>query len=150
MEMTSGVMTPTAHLVAQWTHRLRVVCATSSTSCALALNPQTCHKPYNFSPGDWNLNLSRVRISRRPVDVAPCRDEDRYGITPETDAEAEAAMQRTNSNNVNTSTQQVQVVVGAQGSQGHRSAQGQSSDFEGEPLIGCCGFYLVRRRPASN
>ncbi|KAG1763588.1 hypothetical protein EDD22DRAFT_952197 [Suillus occidentalis] len=29
--------------------------------------------------------------SRRPVEVAACRGEDRYGITPETDAEAAAA-----------------------------------------------------------
>ncbi|KAG2033872.1 hypothetical protein BDR03DRAFT_966335 [Suillus americanus] len=61
-------------------------------------------------------------------------------------------MQRTNSNNVDSSTQQVQAVAGTQGSQGH-SAQGQGSDFEaGEPtyLMGCCGFYLVRRRPVSN
>jgi hypothetical protein len=73
-------------------------------------------------------------------------------MTHETDAEAEEAMRRTNSNTVNSSTQQGQAVTGPQGSHGQRtqSAQQQSSDFEaGEPLIGCCGLYLVRRRPAS-
>jgi hypothetical protein len=77
----------------------------------------------------------------------------RYGITPETDEEAAAAMQRTNSNTADNSTQQGQAAAGPQGSYGRptQSAQAQSSDFEaGEPLIGCCGFYLVRRRPASN
>jgi hypothetical protein len=99
-----------------------------------------------------NFSLLPVTISRRPVDVAPCREEDRYGITPETDAEAEEAMQRTNNNTVNSSARQGQAVAGPQGSHGRptQSAQRQSSDFEaGEPLIGCCGLYLVRRRPAS-
>ncbi|KAG2031169.1 hypothetical protein BDR03DRAFT_1003271 [Suillus americanus] len=69
-----------------------------------------------------------------------------YGITPESDAEAAAAMERTNSNTANSSTQQGQAVAGPQGSHGRptQSAQGQSSNFEaGEPLIGCCGLYLA-------
>jgi hypothetical protein len=104
-------------------------------------------------PRRINFSSFPVTISRRPAVVAPCRDEDRYGITPETDAEAEEAMRRTNNNTVNSSTQQGQAVAGPQGSHGRptQSSQGQSSDFEaGEPLMGCCGFYLVRRRPASN
>jgi hypothetical protein len=104
-------------------------------------------------PRHLNLNLFPVKISRRPVVVAPCRDEDRYGMTHETDAEAEEAMRHTNNNTVNSCTPQGKTVAGSQGSHGRatQSAQGQSSDFEaGEPLIGCCGLYLVRRRPASN
>jgi hypothetical protein len=80
-------------------------------------------------------------------------DLQRYGITPETDEEAEEAMRRTNSNTANSSTQQRQGVIGPQGPHGRptQSVQGQSSDFgAGEPLIGCCGLYLVRRRPISN
>jgi hypothetical protein len=103
-------------------------------------------------PRRINFSSFPVTISRRPAVVAPCRDEDRYGITPETDAEAEEAMRRTNNNTANSSTQQGQAVAGTQGSHGQptQSAQQQSSDFgAGEPLIGCCGLYLVRRRPAS-
>jgi len=80
-------------------------------------------------------------------------DLQRYGITPETDEEAEEAMRRTNSNTANSSTQQRQGVIGPQGPHGRptQSVQGQSSDFgAGEPLIGCCRLYLVRRRPISN
>jgi len=124
-------------------------------------------------PRRINFSLFPVTISRRPAVVAPCRDEDvsssspnacpsltslplilqRYGITPETDAEAEEAMRRTNNNTVNSSTQQGQAVAGPQESYGRptQSVQRQSPDFgEGDTLIGCCGLYLVRRRPASN
>jgi hypothetical protein len=83
-------------------------------------------------PRRINFSSFPVTISRRPAVVAPCRDEDRYGITPETDAEAEEAMRRTNNNTVNNSAQQGQAVAGPQGSHGlaTQSAQGQSSDFE--------------------
>ncbi|KAG2030399.1 kinase-like domain-containing protein [Suillus americanus] len=112
--------------------------------------PTNASLSIRLPPRRLNVSFFPVRVSRRPADVAPCREEDRYGITPESDAEAAAAMQRMNSNNADISMQQVQGVAGAQGSQG-RGAQGQSSDFEaGKPLIGCCGFYLVRRRPAPN
>ncbi|KIK34466.1 hypothetical protein CY34DRAFT_812875 [Suillus luteus UH-Slu-Lm8-n1] len=106
-----------------------------------------------LQPRRLNFSSFPVTISMRPVAVAPCREEDRYGITPETDAEAAAAMKRTNSSNVNSSTAQGEAATGTQRPSGQptQSAQGQSSDFgAGEPLIGRCGFYLVRRRPASN
>lgn len=110
-------------------------------------------EPIHLQPRRLNFSLFPVSIVRHPVDVAPCRGEDRYGITPETEAEAAAAMRPTNINdskNVNSSTQQIQSVAGVQGSR-RQSAQEQSFNFEaGEPLIGCCGFYLVRRRPVSN
>lgn len=116
-------------------------------------------RPANAPPSiqrqPWQLNfrLFTVTISRHPIDVAPCGEEDRHNMTHETDAEAEEALRRTNSNTADISTQQGQAVACTQGSHGRptHSAQGQSSDFEaGEPLIGCCGFYLVRRRPTPN
>jgi len=113
--------------------------------------PTNLSSSIQLQPRRLNLNLFPLKISRRPVVVAPCREEDRYGITPETDAEAEEAMRRTNSNTANSSTQQGQAVAGPQGSHGRptQSAQRQSPDFgEGDTLIGCCGLYLVRRRPA--
>ncbi|KIK43420.1 hypothetical protein CY34DRAFT_11742 [Suillus luteus UH-Slu-Lm8-n1] len=33
-------------------------------------------------------NAPKQRPSRRPIDITACRDEERYGITPETDPEA--------------------------------------------------------------
>jgi hypothetical protein len=161
--MTSGVMTRIVCLIAHRIH-LRLVCAICSVPCDPVLNLQLRPRRINFS-------LFPVTISRRPAIMAPCRDEDvsssspyacpsltslplilqRYGITP--DAEAEEAMRRTNHNTANSSTQQGQAVAGPQGSHGRptQSAQRQSPDFgEGDTLIGCCGLYLVRRRPALN
>jgi hypothetical protein len=115
--------------------------------------PTNASPSIHLQPRRWNLNFFPVRLSRRPVIVPPCREEDRYGITPETDAEAEEAMRRVNSNTANSSAQQGQAVAGPQGSHGRptQSTQGQASDFGGgEPLIGCCGLYLVRRRHASS
>lgn len=128
--------------------RLRNFFGSLRSSTRSANTPSIQHQPRRL-----NFSSFPVTISRRPITVAPCREEDRYRITPETDAEAAAAMQRTNSNNVNSSTAQGQAATGTQRPHGQptQSAQGQSSDFgAGEPLIGCCGFYLVRRRPASN
>ncbi|KAG2738064.1 hypothetical protein P692DRAFT_20759744, partial [Suillus brevipes Sb2] len=76
----------------------------------------------------------------------------RYGITPESDAEAAAAMQRTNSNTVESSIAHGQATTVAQGSLGQSAQPEKSTPDAGEPsyLIGCCGFYLVRRRPRAN
>ncbi|KAG2033866.1 hypothetical protein BDR03DRAFT_966318 [Suillus americanus] len=115
--------------------------------------PTNAPPSVRLQPQRLNFSLFPVKPSRRPVVVAPCREEDRYGMTHETVAEAEEAMRRTTSNTANSSIKQGQAVAGTQGSHGRPTqiAQGQSSDFEaGEPLIGFCGLYLVRRRPASN
>ncbi|KAG2365430.1 WD40-repeat-containing domain protein [Suillus spraguei] len=61
-----------------------------------------------------------------PVDIAACRDEDRYGIAPESDAEAAAAMLRTNDDVADISTRPGQLAVGVQVSQG-RPTQAQAS-----------------------
>ncbi|KAG1803346.1 WD40-repeat-containing domain protein [Suillus subaureus] len=77
-------------------------------------------------PRHWNFNLFPVRISRRTVFVSPARDEDRYGITPESDAEAAAAMQRTDGNETTSSAQPGQPAAGVQGSQ-ERPIEAQGS-----------------------
>jgi hypothetical protein len=120
--------------------------------------------------GRWNFGLHPVRKSSRTVEVAPARDEDvsdlspllfhfvkmlqRYGIAPETDAEAAAAMQRTNSNEANNSTQPGQRVVGAQGSQVQPiPTQAQVSTGIPEDIVcgvSCCGTFFGFRRPASH
>ncbi|KAG1808937.1 uncharacterized protein BJ212DRAFT_1589968 [Suillus subaureus] len=100
--------------------------------------PTNAPPSIQLRPRRLNLNLSLsllpVKLSRHPVVVAPCREEDRYGMTHETDAEAEEAMRRTNSNTANSSTQQGQVVAGPQGSCG-RPAQILPSGYHG----GHCG-----------
>ncbi|KAG2362244.1 hypothetical protein BDR07DRAFT_1485038 [Suillus spraguei] len=60
--------------------------------------------PQPILPNLWHRNS---RSSRRPVDVAACRLEDRYAITPESDAEAAAAMLHTNDDVGNGSTETV-------------------------------------------
>ncbi|KIK40836.1 hypothetical protein CY34DRAFT_245171 [Suillus luteus UH-Slu-Lm8-n1] len=100
----------------------------------------------------WNFNLLPVGNSRRIVEVAPARDEDRYGITPETDAEAAAAMQRTDGNEADNSTQPA---AGAQASQVQPiqiQAQVSTGGVEGVAYEGvsCCGFFFGCRRPASH
>ncbi|KAG2339682.1 WD40 repeat-like protein [Suillus weaverae] len=98
-------------------------------------------------PRHWNFNLFFVGISSRPVEVAPCREEDRYGITPESDAEAAAAMQRTDGDETNSSAQSVQPAAGVQGSQGRRTEAQGSSGGTGEVSyeVSCCGFFFGRR-----
>jgi hypothetical protein len=101
--------------------------------------------------------------------VAPARDEDvsdsspllfhsikmlqRYGITPETDAEAAAAMQRTDGDEVDNSTQPGQPATGVQASQVQPIQQAQVSTSGPEDVVyevSCCGFFFGRRRPASH
>lgn len=97
------------------------------------------------------MNLFSVRTSIRPVDVAPCRDEDRYGITPPSEAEVAAAMESTSDKQAHSSAQQSQAVAGARGSE-VRTGQGQTTisvapahnsgadTDESSCVIGCCGF----------
>ncbi|KAG2752815.1 WD40 repeat-like protein [Suillus brevipes Sb2] len=103
----------------------------------------------------WNFSLLPVGNSRHTVEVAPARDEDRYGITPETDAEAAAAMQRTDGNEADNSTQPGQPAAGSQASQVQpiqTPAQVSTGGAEGVVYEGvsCCGFFFGRRRPASH
>ncbi|KAG1803345.1 WD40-repeat-containing domain protein [Suillus subaureus] len=102
-------------------------------------------------PRHWNFNLFPVWISRRTVFVSPARDEDRYGITPESDAEAAAAMQRTGGNETNSSAQQAQPAAGIQGSEGLPTERQGSSGGTEEVFyeVSCCGFY-IGRRPTSH
>ncbi|KAG2067070.1 hypothetical protein BDR04DRAFT_1120707 [Suillus decipiens] len=68
----------------------------------------------------WNFNFFSGGSSIRTVNVPLAQDEDRIGITPETDAEVAAAMQRTNSDAVGSSTQpgRPRAVSGTQISEG--------------------------------
>ncbi|OAX37399.1 hypothetical protein K503DRAFT_866892 [Rhizopogon vinicolor AM-OR11-026] len=108
-----------------------------------------------------NFSFFTGTTSVSTIDVAPARDEDRYGIAPPTDAEVAAAMaaalQQASGNTVDGQTSQGQAAAGVQESQvatqGPTSqiAQGQHPAADtGEPVfaIGCCGFvvHLARRR----
>jgi hypothetical protein len=80
----------------------------------------------------------------------------RYGITPESDAEAAAAMQRTNSNEVDNSMQSGQPAVGAQASQVQpiqTQVQGSTASGGAEDVVyegvSCCGYFFGRRRSTS-
>ncbi|KAG1724269.1 WD40-repeat-containing domain protein [Suillus lakei] len=75
-------------------------------------------KPIPRQPWHWNSSLFPVRSFIPRINVAACRDDDRYGIAPESDAEAAAAMQRTNDDLVDRSTRPGQPAGGAQVSQG--------------------------------
>ncbi|KAJ8597797.1 hypothetical protein M405DRAFT_927846 [Rhizopogon salebrosus TDB-379] len=103
-----------------------------------------------FEARRWNFSLFTGRIPTHTVDVAPARDEDRYGIVPPTEAEMAAAMQYAIGNEVNGLGHQGGAAAGVQGSQGPstQTAQGQNMAApteESSDLIGCCGFALVRR-----
>ncbi|KAG1842970.1 WD40-repeat-containing domain protein [Suillus subluteus] len=97
-----------------------------------------------------NFKFFSVRTSIRPVDVAPCRDEDRYGISPPSEAEVAAAMERPSDTQPDSSTQQGRAVAGTQGSQIRTipAPMAQAENFGagiGESLcvIGCCGLSLL-------
>lgn len=113
------------------------------------------HRSFNFFPARTSTALSSVN-------VAPCRDEDRYGITPPSEAEVAAAMGTTGDNQADSSAQQGQAVLGAQCSQVH-TMQGQSTPMvhprnssagtdESSCMIGCCGlsFHLSWRTTSSD
>ncbi|KAG1818693.1 uncharacterized protein BJ212DRAFT_104056 [Suillus subaureus] len=94
------------------------------------------------NPWHWNSSLCPGRSSRHLVDITACRDEDRYAITPESDAEAAAAMLRTNDDMADSSTRPGQPAVAVQVSQG-RPTQTQVSTAEHEEIIvRCCGFFI--------
>ncbi|KAG2048522.1 WD40 repeat-like protein [Suillus hirtellus] len=120
---------------------------TRSVDAAQPLERQSRHRNFNLK------SFSGGR-STRTVDVPLAQDENRYGIVPETDAEAAAAMQRLNSNQANSETQSGQP-AGAQPSQAQpiqTQAQGTTDgaeDFVYEG-VSCCGFFFGRRHPASH
>ncbi|KAG1858921.1 quinon protein alcohol dehydrogenase-like superfamily [Suillus subluteus] len=104
------------------------------------------------NPWHWNSSLS-PRSSRHPVDVAACRDEDRYAIAPESDTEAAAAMLRTNDDVADSSTRQGQPAVRTQVSRG-RPTQTQASTSGPEEIVyegvSCCGFFFGYRRRSNS
>ncbi|KAG1735210.1 hypothetical protein EDB19DRAFT_2026285 [Suillus lakei] len=102
-------------------------------------------KPIPRQPWHWSSSLFPIRSSTPRIDVAACRDEDRYGITPESDAEAAAAMQRTNDGVADSSTRPGQPTVGAQVSQG-QSAQASTSGPEeiGDSYTQFCAVLRTR------
>jgi hypothetical protein len=122
------------------------------SSLRVGTRPANSPRALSREPRHWNFNLFPIEISRRSVFVSPARDEDRYGITPESDAEAAAAMQRTNGNETNSSAQPVQPVAAVQGSQGRPTETQDASGGTGEVSyeVSCCGFYIGRRRPTSH
>jgi tyrosyl-DNA phosphodiesterase 2 len=107
-------------------------------------------------PRRWNFSLFTRpgRTSTKTIDVAPARDEDRYGTVPPTEAEMVAAMQQAGGNAGDSSTSQGQAITGAQCSQVHTTRQTShatqlpnSSPDTGlgeSPLyvIGCCGLLF--------
>ncbi|KAG2744190.1 WD40 repeat-like protein [Suillus brevipes Sb2] len=123
-------------------------------SLRFSARPTDAPRPSPRESRRWNFNLLPVGKSSRTVEVAPARDEDRYGITPETDAEADAAMQRTNSNQPDNSTQPGQLAAGAQASQVQPiQTQAQVSTVGLEDIacgVSCCGTFIGFRRSASH
>ncbi|KAG2741882.1 WD40 repeat-like protein [Suillus brevipes Sb2] len=122
-------------------------------SLRFSARPADARRPSPREFRRWNFRLRPVGKSRRTVEVAPARDEDRYGITPETDAEAAAAMQRTDGDEVDNSTQPGQPATGVQASQVQPIQQAQVSTSGPEDVVyevSCCGFFFGRRRPASH
>jgi hypothetical protein len=113
--------------------------------------PPNAPQQIPLQPRRWNFGSFPVGISRRAVDVAPCRNEDRYGITPETDAEAAAAMQHTNSNEAGSSTRpdEPRAVPGTQVSQGQPT--GTQDPSGGTEIVSCevrcCGLFFSCGRP---
>lgn len=79
--------------------------------------PSNAPQPMPLKPRHWNFNLPSIRTSIHPTDVAPARDDDRYGIAPPSLAEVAAAMQGTSGRMPNSLTQQDQAADGTQGSQ---------------------------------
>ncbi|OAX32353.1 hypothetical protein K503DRAFT_805294 [Rhizopogon vinicolor AM-OR11-026] len=123
-------------------------------------------------PWRWTLSLFTRRIAARTVNVSPARDEDRYAIAPPTEAEVAAAMQRIADNSTQPGqalagaprvsthgapTQPGQVIVGTsqvsmQGPPTQITPGKGSAVCTEEPsyVIGCCGFYVVRRPSTSH
>ncbi|KAG0696409.1 hypothetical protein DFH29DRAFT_951063, partial [Suillus ampliporus] len=121
-------------------------------SLRFSARPTDAPQPTSLQPWRWNFSLFSVGSSSHPVNVAPARDEDRYGIAPETDAEAAAAMQRTNGNEADSSTHTGQPVAGVQGPQGRPTETQGSTGGTGEVSyeVNCCGLFFGVRRPSSH
>ncbi|KAG1849188.1 WD40-repeat-containing domain protein [Suillus subalutaceus] len=105
--------------------------------------PQLENTPQRRIPHDpwrWNFSLIPAGSSRCSDDIAACRDEDRYGITPETDEEAAAAMLRNNDDVADSSTRPGRRAVVAQPTQIQDSTSGSD-----EIVVSCCGFVISRR-----
>ncbi|KAG2344438.1 hypothetical protein BDR05DRAFT_186127 [Suillus weaverae] len=113
-----------------------------STRLANASQPRMPRNPWH-----WNFSLFQTGSSRRHVDVAACRDEDRYGIAPESDAAA--AMLRTNDDVIDSSTRPGQPVVEAQVPQG-RPTQTQASTSGPQEIEACCCVFSFSCRRRSN
>ncbi|KAJ8594287.1 hypothetical protein M405DRAFT_516338 [Rhizopogon salebrosus TDB-379] len=100
-----------------------------------------------------NFNPFAGKDSVCTGDVAPARDEDRYGIAPPSAAEVAAAMQEV----CDSSAQQGQAAAEAPQVSIQRPPTqvipGKSSALGTEELsymTGCCGFHLFRRRSTSH
>ncbi|KAJ8586304.1 WD40 repeat-like protein [Rhizopogon salebrosus TDB-379] len=120
------------------------------------LQPVETSQAIPLYPRRWSFSLFNRsgRISTKTIDVAPARDEDRYGTVPPTEAEMTAAMQQVGGNAGDSSTSQGQAVAGAQGSQVHMTAQtshatqlhnsSPDAGLRESPLyvIGCCGLLF--------
>lgn len=94
--------------------------------------------------------------SRGTSTVAPAREDDRYGITPETDEEAAAAMLRKNSNEASSnSTGSGEPAAGTQMNQGliihTQEPTGEAGEKEHDVHEGvsCCASIFGRRRPSN-
>ncbi|KAG2054103.1 WD40 repeat-like protein [Suillus hirtellus] len=121
------------------------------SSIHVGTRPVNASQPIERRSRHWNFDFKLFSggHSMRTVDVPLAQDEDRYGIVPETDAEAAAAMQRTNSIQTNSATQSGQP-AGAQPIQ--TQAQGSNGGAEDFVHTGvtCCGWFFGLRRPASS
>jgi hypothetical protein len=124
----------------------------------LHLSPRPSNVPARIPPeprrGIFYLFSARKSRGTSAI-VAPARDDDRYAITPETDEEAAAAMQRTNSNEAENSTQSGEPTVRTQTSkrlptqtQGPTGEAGEKGDDVHEG-VSCCASIFGRRHPTS-
>ncbi|KAG2344360.1 WD40 repeat-like protein [Suillus weaverae] len=144
--------TPTAHLNSEdhrnlWKRLLQPRGKTpTSGSPHYSTGPTNTPQQILSQLWHWNSSVFPVGSSSRPVDVAACREEDRYGIAPESDAEAAAAMLRPNDDVADSSTQPGQLAVGAQVSQGRPTQTQASTNGSEEIEVSCCGFVFSCRR----
>ncbi|KAG1780669.1 hypothetical protein EV702DRAFT_732834 [Suillus placidus] len=153
---SSDDCTPTTHLdnkdhrtLWKWLLHPRGKTPTSG-SLHSSTRPPNAPQQILHQPWYWNSSLFPVGSSRLPVNISACRDEDRYAIAPESDAEAAAAMLRTNDDVADSSIRPGQPAVGAQVSQGRPIQTQASTTGPEEIIIRCCGFFFgYVRRPNS-
>ncbi|KAG2342734.1 WD40 repeat-like protein [Suillus weaverae] len=145
MAMISSATIQMPHLVTQLRMRVHL-----SFIGAVCWPPPVQYSTYRCA----SAITSRIPTLEFQLTSSPARDEDRYGITPETDAEAAAAMQRTSDNEVDNSTQSGRPEAGTQAPQvRHVQTQAQGSTgradvilYEGDRRI---GMYTLRCTPSS-